>query len=69
MTPRGVTVPPNKGMKLTSVEHNGRSQLIPGVRWATEESTPRPNGCGSTCGVVPQWPPAPVRINAVGGPR
>jgi hypothetical protein len=24
--------PPNKGMKLTSVEHIGRSQLIPGVR-------------------------------------
>jgi hypothetical protein len=24
--------PPNKGMKLTSVERNGRSQLIPGVR-------------------------------------
>jgi hypothetical protein len=25
----------NKGMKLTSVEHIGRSQLIPGVRRAT----------------------------------
>jgi len=25
-------VPPNKGMKQTSVEHIGRSQLIPGVR-------------------------------------
>ena len=24
--------PPNKGMKLTSAEHIGRSQLIPGVR-------------------------------------
>ena len=24
-------VPPNKGMKQTSVEHIGRSQLIPGV--------------------------------------
>ena len=24
--------PPNKGMKLTSVERIGRSQLIPGVR-------------------------------------
>ena len=24
-------VPSNKGMKLTSVEHIGRSQLIPGV--------------------------------------
>jgi hypothetical protein len=24
--------PPNKGMKQTSVEHIGRSQLIPGVR-------------------------------------
>jgi hypothetical protein len=23
--------PPNKGMKLTSVEHTERSQLIPGV--------------------------------------
>ena len=23
--------PPNKGMKLTSAERNGRSQLIPGV--------------------------------------
>ncbi len=23
--------PQNKGMKLTSAEHNGRSQLIPGV--------------------------------------
>jgi len=29
--------PPNKGMKQTSVEHIGRSQLIPGVRrtWGT----------------------------------
>ena len=26
------TAPSNKGMKQTSVEHNGRSQLIPGVR-------------------------------------
>jgi hypothetical protein len=26
------TRPPNKGMKLTSVERIGRSQLIPGVR-------------------------------------
>ena len=25
------TTPPNEGMKLTSVEHIGRSQLIPGV--------------------------------------
>jgi hypothetical protein len=25
-------VSPNKGMKQTSVEHIGRSQLIPGVR-------------------------------------
>jgi hypothetical protein len=24
--------PPNKGMKLTSVEHTERSQLIPSVR-------------------------------------
>jgi hypothetical protein len=29
----GATVPHNKGMKLTSVERIGRSQLIPGVRW------------------------------------
>jgi hypothetical protein len=28
--------PPNKGMKQTSVEHIGRSQLIPGVRLAVE---------------------------------
>jgi len=26
------TTPPNKGMKLTKPEHNGASQLIPGVR-------------------------------------
>jgi hypothetical protein len=26
------TGPPNKGMKLTSAERIGRSQLIPGVR-------------------------------------
>jgi len=39
---------PNKGMKLTSVEHIGRSQLIPGVvrtrpsrPWATGETTAR----------------------------
>ena len=25
--------PPNKGMKQTSVERIGRSQLIPGVGW------------------------------------
>jgi hypothetical protein len=31
------TVPPNKGMKQTSVEHIGRSQLIPGVRRALVE--------------------------------
>ena len=29
---RRVSAPPNKGMKLTSVERIGRSQLIPGVR-------------------------------------
>jgi hypothetical protein len=29
---RGRAEPQNKGMKLTSVEHIGRSQLIPGVR-------------------------------------
>jgi hypothetical protein len=28
----GVDGLPNKGMKLTSDERNGRSQLIPGVR-------------------------------------
>jgi hypothetical protein len=28
---------PNKGMKLTSVEHIGRSQLIPGVRPTAEQ--------------------------------
>ena len=27
-----MTQPHNKGMKQTSVEHIGRSQLIPGVR-------------------------------------
>jgi hypothetical protein len=27
----GATMLPNKGMKQTSVEHIGRSQLIPGV--------------------------------------
>jgi hypothetical protein len=27
----GITELPNKGMKQTSVEHIGRSQLIPGV--------------------------------------
>jgi hypothetical protein len=30
------TVSPNKGMKLTSVERIGRSQLIPGVRRALQ---------------------------------
>jgi len=30
--PWGRAAPPNKGMKQTSVEHIGRSQLIPGVR-------------------------------------
>jgi hypothetical protein len=30
--------PPNKGMKQTSVERNGRSQLIPGVRRTWEGS-------------------------------
>ena len=29
---RLATTLPNKGMKQTSVEHIGRSQLIPGVR-------------------------------------
>ena len=29
---RSQSQPPNKGMKLTSAERNGRSQLIPGVR-------------------------------------
>jgi hypothetical protein len=29
---RGDTTAQNKGMKQTSVEHIGRSQLIPGVR-------------------------------------
>ena len=29
---RGAARPPNKGMKLTSVEHIARWQLIPGVR-------------------------------------
>ena len=28
----GAARPPNKGMKLTSVQRIGRSQLIPGVR-------------------------------------
>ena len=38
-------VPSNKGMKLTSVEHIGRSQLIPGVLlllgWTTKKKPPR----------------------------
>jgi len=29
--------PPNKGMKLTKPEHNGASQLIPGVRRLVDE--------------------------------
>jgi hypothetical protein len=33
-----MTKPPNKGMKLTSVEHIGRSQLIPGVRQTERRS-------------------------------
>jgi hypothetical protein len=32
-----VTTPSNKGMKLTSAEHIGRSQLIPGVRRTVAE--------------------------------
>jgi len=34
---------PNKGMKQTSVEHIGRSQLIPGVR-RTCSGRARPDG-------------------------
>ena len=40
--------PPNKGMKQTSVEHIGRSQLIPGVR-RTHVGGRRPRG---KCGVL-----------------
>jgi hypothetical protein len=32
-----LTEQPNKGMKQTSVEHIGRSQLIPGVGRALQE--------------------------------
>jgi hypothetical protein len=35
---RGDTTAQNKGMKQTSVEHIGRSQLIPGVRRLFAES-------------------------------
>ena len=31
--------PPNKGMKQTSVEHIGRSQLIPGVGQYSDRTT------------------------------
>jgi hypothetical protein len=34
--PRRFAKLPNKGMKQTSVEHIGRSQLIPGVRPTVE---------------------------------
>ena len=37
---RGATMPPNKGMKQTSVERIGRSQLIPGVRRTPEGAGP-----------------------------
>ena len=40
---------PNKGMKLTSVEHIGRSQLIPGVRPMRSSGT---NGCAGKAGAV-----------------
>jgi len=36
---RRAMVPSNKGMKQTSVEHIGRSQLIPGVRRTSQAST------------------------------
>ena len=36
--------PPNKGMKQTSVEHIGRSQLIPGVRRLIDEREKPTNG-------------------------
>jgi hypothetical protein len=38
---RESTARPNKGMKQTSVEHIGRSQLIPGVRWSSWRCTKR----------------------------
>jgi len=43
----GITELPNKGMRQTSVEHIGRSQLIPGVR-----QTVRVRAGGKTSGMV-----------------
>ena len=42
--------PPNKGMKLTSVEHIGRSQLIPGVGRTSPRVKKAPAGADASCG-------------------
>ena len=47
--------PPNKGMKQTSVEHIGRSQLIPGVRRTEPVSRDLRGELWATAGATAIW--------------
>jgi hypothetical protein len=56
-------VPPNKGMKLTSAEHNERSQLIPGVGLTTGDGEER--DVPTDAGLQNQWLTASAAIYAL----
>ncbi len=49
---RGITVRPNKELKLTSVERIGRSQLNSSVRWTRRRATERTRQPGVAPGVA-----------------